>query len=493
VDTGGVVTIMHVDVEGSTRLTTTEGDEVARVVLAETKSLVRELVEAAGGREIDAVGDAMMLTFISTRSAITGAMAVQEAIAARESERPEDTLRVRIGLNAGEVLERDGRPFGAAVNAGARVMSYADGGEILVSELVKTLAGTVPGVTYKDRGRHAFKGWDEPWRLFQIVWAAAPAPRARKREPSRRRWWIVAGVAVLVGAAIVAAVAIVTSGGSGTPSLESLPRNSVGHIDPATDVLDRVLSVPAGPAALASHGRQLWVASADAESVTRIDEPTGRQTTIPVNGHPTAIVADANGAWVAELPNRKLERVDAAFGHVTETLPVAATALALDANGLWDTVDGTTVERRDPATGKLHNSRLLDLGATQLALTGSTLWVGASSASVQPLDPNRLIAVGAPIGLAGAPVALATSGNSLWAVTINGSVQAVNTQSAGIDSTTAVPNATSIAPTAGQTFVGVPSSGTVVHLGAGSHADITIGATPEALVADSGGVWVAAS
>jgi hypothetical protein len=112
---------------------------------------------------------------------------------------------------------------------------------------------------------------------------------------------------------------------------------------------------------------------------------------------------------------------------------------------------------------------------------------------VQPLDPNRLIAVGAPIGLAGAPVALATSGNSLWAVTINGSVQAVNTQSAGIDSTTAVPNATSIAPTAGQTFVGVPSSGTVVHLGTGSRGDIPIGATPEALVADSGGVWVAAS
>jgi len=118
-NSGEVVTIMHVDVEGSTRLTTARGDEVAQRVLAETKQIVRERAEASKGREIDAVGDAMMLTFASPRSAITGAMAVQEAIAARERERPEETLRVRIGLNVGEVLERDGHPFGAAVNAGA--------------------------------------------------------------------------------------------------------------------------------------------------------------------------------------------------------------------------------------------------------------------------------------------------------------------------------------------------------------------------------------
>ena len=70
----------------------------------------------------------------------------------RERERPDETLRVRIGLNVGEVLEREGTPFGAAVNAGARVMAKADGGEILVSETVRQLAGTLPGIQYRDRG-----------------------------------------------------------------------------------------------------------------------------------------------------------------------------------------------------------------------------------------------------------------------------------------------------------------------------------------------------
>ena len=122
-DAHGLVTIMHVDVEGSTALTTRAGDEAARTVLNETKRIVRERVEAHGGREIDAVGDAMMMTFASTRAAIAGATAVQEELAARERERPDETLRVRIGLNVGEVLERAGTPFGAAVHAGARVMA----------------------------------------------------------------------------------------------------------------------------------------------------------------------------------------------------------------------------------------------------------------------------------------------------------------------------------------------------------------------------------
>lgn len=47
---------MHVHVEGSTALTMRAGDEAARNVLTETKRIVRERVEAFGGREIDAVG-----------------------------------------------------------------------------------------------------------------------------------------------------------------------------------------------------------------------------------------------------------------------------------------------------------------------------------------------------------------------------------------------------------------------------------------------------
>ena len=142
----------------------------------------------------------MMLTFESARSAIKAAEEIQEALAERERAQPDETLRVRIGINVGEVLERDGHPFGAAVNAGARVMSKAGGGEILVSEQARQLAATVPGTTFRDRGRHGFKGFDEPWRLYQVEWPGSPPPPPRvRRKPTRRRT-LVAGV--VAGAAV---------------------------------------------------------------------------------------------------------------------------------------------------------------------------------------------------------------------------------------------------------------------------------------------------
>jgi class 3 adenylate cyclase len=122
-----VVTIMHLDVKGSTALTTRVGDDVAREVMTATKQIARERAEAAGGRLIDAVGDAMMLTFTSTRSAILAATSIQDAFAEREREEPGSTLSVRIGLNVGEVIGHDATPFGAAVNAGARGRGWTEG------------------------------------------------------------------------------------------------------------------------------------------------------------------------------------------------------------------------------------------------------------------------------------------------------------------------------------------------------------------------------
>src|SRR5207253_5593268 len=91
---------------------------------------------------------------------------------------------VRVGSNVGLVLDPvDGAPFGAAINATARVMARARGGEILVSDMARRLAGTVVDVSFRDCGEISLKGFDERWRLYDVVWrepeAASPAPRGR--------------------------------------------------------------------------------------------------------------------------------------------------------------------------------------------------------------------------------------------------------------------------------------------------------------------------
>src|SRR5918992_1872774 len=205
----GVVTIMFTDVEGSTDLTRRLGDEAARRTIENHRRIVREQLAEHHGREIDSIGDGFMLTFLSTRRAIACAVAIQKALAEHAREHPDEEVRLRIGLNVGEVLERGGHPFGAAVNATQRVAAEAKGGQIFVSEPVRHLAGTIPEVTFRDRGRFQLKGFDERWRLYEVVWQrpTEKAPAKPKRAPERPAAWWRRRTFVAAGAAAAALLA----------------------------------------------------------------------------------------------------------------------------------------------------------------------------------------------------------------------------------------------------------------------------------------------
>jgi hypothetical protein len=53
----------------------------------------------------------------------------------------------------------------------------ASGGQILVSDVTRQLAGTVADVTFHDTGEHELKGFPEPWRLWEVVARVSRAPR----------------------------------------------------------------------------------------------------------------------------------------------------------------------------------------------------------------------------------------------------------------------------------------------------------------------------
>ena len=67
-------------------------------------------------------------------------------------------------LNAGEPIAEDDDLYGTAVIRAARIMSAAEGGEVLVSDIVRGLVA--------DKGDHALRGFEEPVRLFQLNIAA---------------------------------------------------------------------------------------------------------------------------------------------------------------------------------------------------------------------------------------------------------------------------------------------------------------------------------
>jgi class 3 adenylate cyclase len=167
--TEGTVTIMFTDVEDSTKLLSTRGFTESHEIMKAYETIIDEQVAEHAGRRIKALGDGFMISFGSTRHGVECALAIQEAFAEYAKQHPERKIRIRIGLNTGEVVEEGGDIFGAAVNVAARVAGKAKGGQILVSEVVRQLVGPVSEMKFELRGRYKLKGFPDRFRLHLVT------------------------------------------------------------------------------------------------------------------------------------------------------------------------------------------------------------------------------------------------------------------------------------------------------------------------------------
>jgi class 3 adenylate cyclase len=177
---GRLVTVAFVDVERSTELLTHWGDAGAVTVIDDVLDAVREQVEPHGGRAVKSLGDGLMVVFPAPRQAVLYSVAVQRALVGA-------VLRVRIGVNTGEVIDERDDPVGEAVNAAARIAGKASGGQTLVSDVVRQLVGSMPSVRFVDRGRKRLKGFPERWRVFEVR-TATGSRFERSRSNVGWRW-----------------------------------------------------------------------------------------------------------------------------------------------------------------------------------------------------------------------------------------------------------------------------------------------------------------
>jgi class 3 adenylate cyclase len=158
---GVVRAILLCDLEGSTKLVRTIGDERWTDLLAAYADAADRAVNTHGGRLVDRTGDELMAAFEGPVNAVRAAQRIQAAA-------EELGVRARAGVHMGEVVERAGALRGIAVHLAARVMASATGGEVLVSETVKDIvAGSA--LRFEDRGAYQLKGIEEPRRLFAVA------------------------------------------------------------------------------------------------------------------------------------------------------------------------------------------------------------------------------------------------------------------------------------------------------------------------------------
>jgi hypothetical protein len=105
-------------------------------------------------------------------------------------EQPSDRrMLLRIGINVGDVILRDGDLFGDGVNIAARVQGLAEPGGIAITATVHDQIVHKLNVTCEDDGAHTVKNIADPVQIYHLRPATARAfwrrgGRARQRRDS---------------------------------------------------------------------------------------------------------------------------------------------------------------------------------------------------------------------------------------------------------------------------------------------------------------------
>jgi adenylate cyclase len=159
----GRVTIVFSDIEESTALNERIGDRAWVRLISSHGKLVRTHVKQHSGHVVKSQGDGFMIAFAQPEQAVRCSVDVQRSLRRRPNG-----IRVRIGIHMGKSVRRGDDLFGRNVAMAARVAAQADGGEILVSEVVREAVND-EDVAYDDGRDVELKGFSGSHRLHAVA------------------------------------------------------------------------------------------------------------------------------------------------------------------------------------------------------------------------------------------------------------------------------------------------------------------------------------
>lgn len=169
--------IMAADVVGYTRLTELDEEDTHRRLRALRVGTIDPCVVSYRGQIIKNTGDGFLATFDSSVDALRCAMDLQRDVSANEGAQESDRrIRLRMGLNVGDVITEPEDIYGASVNLAARLGQYAPPGGIVASDLLLAMVKPRVDVPVDDLGQLQLKNIAEPVQAYSLRVPGADSP-----------------------------------------------------------------------------------------------------------------------------------------------------------------------------------------------------------------------------------------------------------------------------------------------------------------------------
>lgn len=161
--------ILSADVVGYSRLMGLDEAKTLSRLTALRRKVFDPTVAAHSGRIVKLIGDGALVEFASAVNAITCAIEIQRLVGDHETgDSQVDPIRLRIGINIGDIIIEGEDIYGDGVNIAARLEGIAEPGGICLSRAVhEQVAGKVASA-FTEVGVRNLKNIDTPVHVFRV-------------------------------------------------------------------------------------------------------------------------------------------------------------------------------------------------------------------------------------------------------------------------------------------------------------------------------------
>jgi class 3 adenylate cyclase/pSer/pThr/pTyr-binding forkhead associated (FHA) protein len=198
-----LVTVLFVDIVGSTRFYDQYGDVAGLVMVQKCLELLLPPIEQHQGKVIKTIGDAILARFCEAEDAVRCAVEMQRNVAERNRGRAsKDELHVRVAINVGLALLTGSDVFGDVVNVASRIESATEPDEVVISPSVYEKIQHLADIPIRKKASGVeLKGKFERLDLYAVGWrpgeGAGPAPPRPSNEQLSIATGLHAGLAEL--------------------------------------------------------------------------------------------------------------------------------------------------------------------------------------------------------------------------------------------------------------------------------------------------------